>query len=201
MRPILVTGFAAFGEHPENPSEQVVRALCAGAELVAEVLPVSYRRAEARLRALIEASEPRAMLLLGLYAGEAFRLERVARNRDEAEARDEDGEVRSGRPISACGPAEHASTLPLAAFAEALTVSRCRSSGRATPEASSAITPSTWRATCWRRTGATCLAASCTCRRSRRSRSSDRSRAWRRASRSCALPASPCAAARARGAR
>ena len=121
MRPILVTGFAAFGEHVENPSEQVVHRLCAGAELVAEVLPVSYRRAEARLRALIEASEPRAMLLLGLYAGEAFRLERVARNRDEAEARDEDGEVRSGRPISACGPAEHASTLPLAAFAEALT--------------------------------------------------------------------------------
>lgn len=119
MRPLLVTGFAAFGEHALNPSEQVVRALCAGAGLVSEVLPVSYRRAEARLRALIAASEPRAVLLLGLHAGEAFRLERVARNRDEAEARDEDGEVRSGS-ISAGGPAEHASTLPLAAFAEAL---------------------------------------------------------------------------------
>jgi pyroglutamyl-peptidase len=120
MQPLLVTGFEPFGVHRENPSEQVVRALAGRAGLAAAVLPVSYRRAEARLGALLDATQPRALLLLGLAAGEAIRLERVARNLDVADACDEDGEARAGRAIAAAGPASHASTLPLDRFAEAL---------------------------------------------------------------------------------
>jgi pyroglutamyl-peptidase len=120
MQPILVTGFEPFGAHRTNPSEQVVRTLTARPGLVGAVLPVSYRRAEARLDALLEAMQPSALLLLGLAAGGVIRLERVARNLDQAEACDEDGELRCGRAVSDCGPPEHASTLPLEGFAAAL---------------------------------------------------------------------------------
>lgn len=120
MQPLLVTGFEAFGEHDVNPSERVVRALRAGPELVTEVLPVSYRRAEARLGELIEGVDPRAVLLLGLHGGQAIRLERIALNLDDAKTPDRDGEVRIGEPISAFGPAGYASTLPLDAFAAVL---------------------------------------------------------------------------------
>jgi len=120
MQPLLVTAFEAFGEHLVNPSEQVVRALRSDPGLVAEVLPVSYRRAEARLGELIEQVEPRAVLLLGLHAGDAFRLERRALNLDDAETPDQDGELRSAEAISVFGPAGYASTLPLDAFAAVL---------------------------------------------------------------------------------
>jgi pyroglutamyl-peptidase len=121
MREILVTGFEPFRGERVNPSEEVVRALAGRPGLRSAVLPVSYRRAEAALSALLEAAPPRALLLLGLAAGDAIRLERVALNCDASEGPDEDGEARAAAPIAAFGPADYASTLPLAAFAEKLT--------------------------------------------------------------------------------
>src|SRR5512145_3358953 len=116
MQPFLITGFEPFGAHRVNPSEQVVRALAGGPGLVGAVLPVSYQRVDARLDALLDATQPRALLLLGLAAGSVIRLERVARNLDASEACDEDGELRCGRSVADCGPPEHASTLPLEGF-------------------------------------------------------------------------------------
>ena len=120
MQPLLVTGFGPFGEHRVNPSAEVVRALAGRAGQASAVLPVSYRRAEAELGALLARTRPRALLMLGLAPGDAIRLERVARNRDEAAACDVDGEARAGRPISCGAPARYESTLPLEAFAAAL---------------------------------------------------------------------------------
>jgi pyroglutamyl-peptidase len=120
MQPLLVTGFEPFGSHRANPSEQVVRAVAGRPGRVVEVLPVSYQRAGARLGALLEETRPSALLLLGLAAGSEIRLERTARNLDEAEAGDEDAELRCGQPLSASGPPGYASTLPLEAFAAAL---------------------------------------------------------------------------------
>jgi pyroglutamyl-peptidase len=118
---IAVAGFAPFGEHAVNPAEAVVRALAArDAALATAVLPVSYRRAEAALAALLASARPDALLLLGRYEGDALRLERVALNLDDAAAADEDGEVRSGAPIRPGGPVGHWSTLPLQDFAVAL---------------------------------------------------------------------------------
>jgi pyroglutamyl-peptidase len=116
---IGVAGFAPFGAHAVNPSEQVVRAL-RGDGLVTTVLPVSYRRAEAELLAWLDAARPSALLLLGLAVGEGLRLERVALNLDDAAAPDVDGEQRSGAPIRPGGAVGHWSTLPLDAFAGAL---------------------------------------------------------------------------------
>jgi pyroglutamyl-peptidase len=120
MRDVLVTGFEPFRGERVNPSEAVVRALAGRPGLRIAVLPVSYRRAEAELAALLEAAPPRALLLLGLAAGDAIRLERVARNCDASEGPDEDGEARATAPITAFGPADYGSTLPLTSFAEKL---------------------------------------------------------------------------------
>ena len=120
MQRVLVTGFEPFGAHRVNPSEEVVRGLAGRAGITTAVLPVSYRRAEERLRVLLAGGTPRALLMLGVAAGPAIRLERLARNRDDAPACDVDGETRTGRPISAAARAEYASTLPLDAFAAKL---------------------------------------------------------------------------------
>jgi pyroglutamyl-peptidase len=113
MKPLLVTGFERFGEHAMNPSEAVVRALEPGRALRTAVLPVAFRRAASRLQQLLAASPPRAVLLLGLHGGSEIRLERLARNRDEADEADEDGETRTQLAIAASGPAAYPSTLPL----------------------------------------------------------------------------------------
>jgi pyroglutamyl-peptidase len=120
MKPLLVTGFERFGEHAMNPSEAVVRALEPGRALRTAVLPVAFRRAASRLQQLLAASPPRAVLLLGLHGGSEIRLERLARNRDEADAADEDGEARPKQAIAASGPDGYPSTLPLADLAREL---------------------------------------------------------------------------------
>jgi pyroglutamyl-peptidase len=119
-RRIAVVGFERFGAHAVNPSERVVRALAGGPGLATDVLPVAYRRAQARLAATLETLRPDALLLLGRHEGEAIRLERVALNLDDAASPDEDGERRCGTPILPGGPVGHWSTLPLEAFAAAL---------------------------------------------------------------------------------
>lgn len=119
-RRIAVAGFSPYGAHRVNPSEQVVRALARETGLATRVLPVAYRRATSELLAWLDAARPDAVLLLGRHDGGALRLERTARNRDEAAGPDEDGEARAGLAIAADGPAAYASTLPLDAFADAL---------------------------------------------------------------------------------
>jgi pyroglutamyl-peptidase len=123
---IAVAGFAPFGAHAVNPSEQVVRALAGQPGLATTVLPVAWRRAERALVAWLESVRPAALLLLGRHEGDAIRLERVALNLDDAASADEEGERRSGVPIRPAGPVGHWSTLPLEAFAAAL-------AGRALP--------------------------------------------------------------------
>ena len=70
--PVLITGFGPFGPHAVNPSQEVVRALQAapGDDVVAEVLPVSFTGAPAKLGELVRVHRPRAVLSLGL-AGDA----------------------------------------------------------------------------------------------------------------------------------
>lgn len=118
----VITGFEPFETWRENTSEIVVRRVAALAlpGVVTDVLPVSYRRAVARIHALLEAHRPSVLLMLGL-AGSAthVRLEHVARNRDRATRPDADGVVRARDTIIASAPATHASTLPLDAMARA----------------------------------------------------------------------------------
>jgi pyroglutamyl-peptidase len=120
MTSLLITGFERFGAHRLNPSEAVVRELARDAELRTAVLPVAFRRAASRLRQLLQGATPRAVVMLGVHDGSEIRLERVARNRDEADAPDEDGEARTNQTIAASGAASFPSTLPLDDFAREL---------------------------------------------------------------------------------
>src|SRR5215470_14505962 len=99
-RRVLVTGFGAFPGAPANPTAGLVAALrqarrpaLAGLAVKAEVLPVTWSGATARLERLRETWKPDAVLLFGL-AGSARRLrvERRAANvagrlRTDAEGR------------------------------------------------------------------------------------------------------------------
>ncbi len=119
-RGVLVTGFEPFGGHRENPSQSVARALRAEFEVVTEVLPVSYGRAERRLLGLLDELRPSAVLLLGRHDGPGLALERVATNLDDDPSPDEDGVVREASPIRAEAPAAYWSSLPLRRLADAL---------------------------------------------------------------------------------
>ena len=80
MPRVLLTGFEPFRDWPVNSSWEGVR-LVAGrrGDVLAARLPVEHGRAAAELRVLVEDRRPGAVLLVGLAAGSAFRLETLAR--------------------------------------------------------------------------------------------------------------------------
>lgn len=119
-RPILLTGFDRFGDLLVNPSrlviEQLPSALPGDVASIVEtaVLETAYRSAATGIRALLERLRPAAVLSLGVAEGaDGFRLERRARNEDDSQIPDEQGDQPRGEPIAAGGPAAYGSTLPL----------------------------------------------------------------------------------------
>ena len=123
IRPILVTGFDRFGTHDHNSSEAITLALAAASDprFTCRVLPTSYHRAGELIEAWLNAERPAAVVMLGLAASaEGLRLERFARNRDQTETADNDGESRPDSVIVRAAPVAYASTLPLERFAVAV---------------------------------------------------------------------------------
>ena len=124
---ILLTGFEPYGAVQVNPSEQIVRRIAArarsrgDADLFAEVLPTEFRAAGRRIRQLIRAIRPAAVLCLGVAPSRnKISLERVALNLDDDPLPDNAVRVRLGRPIGRDGPVAYWSTLPLARLRKAL---------------------------------------------------------------------------------
>src|SRR3989449_992249 len=123
---ILVTGFEPFGGHSLNPSEGLAKAVdgrrfgaCAAR---GAVLPVHHADAARRIDALLDETEPVAVVHLGLAAVRArVALERVAVNVIDYGEPDGAGFQASGEPIAPDGPAADFATLPLAAILRALT--------------------------------------------------------------------------------
>ena len=112
---VLVTGFDAFGGCSANPSALVVEAVAgpAGDTIVGSVLPTSYSRAGSAIERLLLDHRPQAALLLGLHPkARQLVFERVARNRDDSPAIDNDGARHVGRVIVPGGPGQYAGTLP-----------------------------------------------------------------------------------------
>jgi pyroglutamyl-peptidase len=119
--PTLLTGFEPFGASSVNTSQLVVETIEARhlTGVVTAVLPTSYRRGEERLRELVEAHDPAAVVMLGLDVGTVhLRLEQVALNLDDAIALDNDGDVRLRRRIVDGAPIGYWSSLDLDALAE-----------------------------------------------------------------------------------
>ena len=121
-RLLLVTAFEPFGGSARNPSAEVLNAIAGGrTDLVAEVLPVVFATAGARVAELIAEHRPAAWVGLGLDGGAtAIKLERRAANLDDAALLDNAGDVRRGVPIDPAGPDVRLATLPLAAMAAAV---------------------------------------------------------------------------------
>ncbi|MDX1606124.1 MAG: hypothetical protein R3202_08015 [Candidatus Competibacterales bacterium] len=115
---VLLTGFEAYGDLPDNPSARIVALLdgceIAGLKLQGHTLPVVHRGLAARIATLIETARPRAVLGLGLCPGEAtIRLERIAINRLDFDLADNAEELIIDEPIDPDGPDACVATLPL----------------------------------------------------------------------------------------
>lgn len=110
---VLVTGFEPFGGDGDNPSADVVAGLRPRPDLVTAILPVSYRRIGTELGRLLDRVEPSAVMLVGLGEAAGVRFEQFAVNLDDTPSADNDGEVRTRRPILTDGPVAYRPTLPL----------------------------------------------------------------------------------------
>ena len=115
---ILLTGFEPYGAYPENVSwavaEGVTACAVSEAQVVAELLPVSFRRVGAALRAAVEHHRPDCLVMLGQSpASTNVKLERVALNLMDSAKGDNDGYRPDEEPICAVGPLARSTTLPL----------------------------------------------------------------------------------------
>ena len=125
MSTVLVTGFGPFGGHTDNPSARAVELLArewtGPAELVTAVLPVSFARATAQLRALVEEHAPAVVLGVGLAAGRRrLGLERVAVNLVDARIPDVDDAQPVDVPVLPGEPTARLTTLPVKSALRAL---------------------------------------------------------------------------------
>jgi pyroglutamyl-peptidase len=115
---VLVTGFAGYGGRGLNPSGEIARALdgreILGYRVRGQVLPVSYASLHQALHSLLDELQPRAVICLGLWPGEAtIRLERIGINVADFEIPDNEGAYLKDAAIDADGTTAAFSTLPL----------------------------------------------------------------------------------------
>jgi pyroglutamyl-peptidase len=98
---LLVTGFEPYGVLSENPSETIVRELSRRAavrpddypDLRVAILPTEFAKAERAIRELLHNDVPDVLLALGVAPrAQSLRLERTARNRDDAALTDNAGD-------------------------------------------------------------------------------------------------------------
>jgi pyroglutamyl-peptidase len=126
---LLLTGFEPFGMLAENPSATIVHELSRRAAarpddypgLRVAILPAEFAKAERAICELLETDVPDVLLALGVAArAQGLRLERTARNQDDAALPDNAGELRKLTPIVPGGPDTFESTLPIQAMQAAL---------------------------------------------------------------------------------
>jgi pyroglutamyl-peptidase len=114
---LLITGFTAYGPLRENPSAELVRWLgrqyTQDQDIAKALLPASYFAVRRRLRTLMSASRPDAILMFGYSSRAAgLRIEQLAHNRDNASGADRDGVRGQKGPIILDGPSSYQSSAP-----------------------------------------------------------------------------------------
>ncbi|HEX4444770.1 MAG TPA: pyroglutamyl-peptidase I [Galbitalea sp.] len=125
MTTVLVTGFEPFAGAASNSSwdavDRVAEIWSGDAELVIELLPVTFAGASRSMRELIARHSPDLVIGVGLADGrDAVTPERVAINVEDARIPDNDGDLPVDRAISRNGPAAYFSGLPVKEIAEAI---------------------------------------------------------------------------------
>lgn len=127
-RPVLVTGFKAFGTTPVNPAEQVARALdgalVVGRPVIGITVENSFGRSVEQVESAMEHHDPEIVVMLGEYGGRAtITVERVATNYDDAaryDLRDNAGAMPAGIPQRPDGPAARFAGLPVKRIVRAI---------------------------------------------------------------------------------
>lgn len=123
---LLCTGYEPFGEHDENPSEQVAERLdgetVAGHDVVGAVLPVEFDRVADELAALVAEHDPEAVVATGLAGGRTtVSVERIGINVDDAVTVPDNAEQSPhAAPIVPDGADAHLSTIPVVESVEAM---------------------------------------------------------------------------------
>lgn len=123
---ILVSGFEPFGEYPENPSMELVKALpdqfSIHISLIKTILPVDDVRGPDHLLEEIHHAKPDAVLAFGLAPKRhKITLERVAINLKDYRIPDNAGHQIIDQPIVPGGPTAYFTTLPIRKMLTALT--------------------------------------------------------------------------------
>ena len=125
MTTVLLTGFEPFAGAASNSSwdavERVAQDWSGGAELVIELLPVTFAGASAAMRELIGRHSPDLVIGVGLADGrDAITPERVAINVEDAGIPDNDGDQPVDRAIDPDGMSAYFSGLPVKEIAAAI---------------------------------------------------------------------------------
>ena len=115
---VLITGFEAYWDYPENSSWMVAeRVADHGVEevdIVVEQMPVSFSRVASVFRLAVEKHNPDLIIMLGQSGGsDRVKLERVALNLMDARRADNDGYTPNEEPIQSDTPAALLTNLPI----------------------------------------------------------------------------------------
>jgi pyroglutamyl-peptidase len=118
MTTVLLTGFEPFAGAASNSSwdavELVAETWDGDAELVIELLPVTFAGASSSMRELIARHSPDLVIGVGLADGrDAVTPERVAINVEDARIPDNDGDQPRDRALDVDGPAAYFTGLPV----------------------------------------------------------------------------------------
>ncbi len=112
--PILLTGFAPFGEQTVDPTALLMERLAGEPGVVTATLSPVYDVCGEEMAALLDRHDPMALLCFAPSARtDSVQLERLAWNRDESERPDANGTVRLEQPIVPDGPTAYGCTLPV----------------------------------------------------------------------------------------
>ena len=115
---VLITGFEAYWDYPENSSwmvaERVANHGVEDVDIVVEQMPVSFSRVASALRGAVEKHNPDLIIMLGQSGGsDRVKLERVALNLMDARRADNDGYTPDEEPIQPDTPTALLTNLPI----------------------------------------------------------------------------------------
>ncbi len=128
MKPILLTGFEAFGNTPVNPAQKLTEALdgekIGNMQVVSRIIPNTFFECIDVVRAAIDELQPDNVVMMGEYGGRSMMtVERIAQNLNDGTRyglRDNEGRSMQGELTAPDGPAAYYTTLPVRAMVRAM---------------------------------------------------------------------------------
>jgi pyroglutamyl-peptidase len=128
MAKILLTGFEAYGNTPDNPAESVARKLdgklIGESEIISCVVPNNFFECIDFVWASIAETAPDIVVMMGEYGGRSIiTVERIAQNLNDSTRyglTDNNGRSLQNQLTVPDGPAAYYSTLPIRAMVKAM---------------------------------------------------------------------------------